>query len=264
MRFKISFGLTGEPPFFLPVNYQSDFSAWIHKLLNFESHEFSSWLKSKGYTDSSGEYKMYTFSDLMGATHKHEENRLVVEQNHAEMLISFYADSQIEAHLEKIFKNQAVKVGDQKGKVAFKVEKFEKIPEPKFKKNKSILLSCLSPMLISEGNLNDDHFLSPDEKGFDKAFIKSLLFKYANLVKFMPEESGKGLPDLQNLKFKLAGKPKIRIVKINTGSPHQKSVKGYMFDFEIFAPDELLRIGLNSGFGELNHLGFGCCDFKKS
>jgi CRISPR-associated endoribonuclease Cas6 len=263
MRFRISFRLLGEPPFYLPENYQSEFSAWIHKMLHFEIADFSSWLKRKGYTDASGEYRLYTFSDVLFGAHKHHGNKLVVEQDHAEMLISFYADAQIEDFLRKIFEKQEFKIGDQKGKVAFRVEMFEKIPEPSIKKGKGILLSCLSPMLISDGNLQDNRFLAPDDKGFEKAFIKSLLFKYANLVKFMSGEPGKGLPDLQNLKFKLAGKPKTKIVKINSDSPHQKSVKGYLFDFEISAPEELLKIGLNSGFGELNHLGFGCCDLKK-
>jgi CRISPR-associated endoribonuclease Cas6 len=263
MRFRISFRLLGESPFFLPVNYQSEFSVWIHKMLHFESAEFSSWLKSKGYADASGEYRLYTFSDVLFGAHKHHDDSLVVEQDHAEMLISFYADPEIQDFLSVIFDNQEFKIGGQKGKVAFRVEKFEKIPDPSIKKGKSILLSCLSPMLISDGNLNEGRFLAPDDKGFDKAFIKSLLFKYANLVKFMSAEPGKGLQDLQNLKFKLTGKPKAKIVKINTGSPHQKSVKGYLFDFEISAPHELLKIGLNSGFGELNHLGFGCCDLKR-
>jgi CRISPR-associated endoribonuclease Cas6 len=263
MRFRISFRLLGESPFFLPLNYQSEFSVWIHKMLHFESAEFTAWLKSKGYTDASGEYRFYTFSDVLFGAHKHHDDRLVVEQDHAEMLISFYADPEIQDFLTKIFQNHEFKIGDSKGKVAFRVERFEKVPDPVFKKSKTITLSCLSPMLISEGNLQEGRFLAPDDKGFDKAFIKSLLFKYANLVKFMSAEPGKGLPDLQNLKFKLAGKPKAKIVKINTGSPHQKSVKGYLFDFEISAPDELLKIGLFSGFGELNNFGFGCCDVKR-
>ena len=264
MRFKMSFRVTGEPPFFLPVNYQSEFSVWIHKMLHFESVEFSSWLKSKGYTDASGEYRLYTFSDILFGAHKHHENRLVVEQDHAEMLISFYADSQIEDFLLKIFENQEFKIGDKNAKAAFRVEKFEKIYDPEFTEGDSIILTCLSPMLISGDSKNDVHFLAPDEKGFDKAFIKSILFKYANLVKFMSGNKGKGLPDLQSLKFGLIGKPRAKIVKINTASPHQKSVKGYMFDFKLWAPVELLKIGLYGGFGELNHLGFGCCDIKKN
>ncbi len=262
MRFRISFRILGESPFFLPVNYQSEFSVWIHKMLHFESADFSAWLKGKGYTDASGEYRLYTFSDVLFGAHKHHEERLVVVQDHAEMLISFYADAQIEDFLRTIFENQEFKIGVQKGKVAFRVEKFEKIPDPLIKQGKTTLLSCMSPMLISDGNLHESRFLAPDEKGFDRAFIKSLLFKYANLVKFMSGEPGQGLPDLQDLRFKLTGKPKSKIVKINTGSPHQKSVKGYLFDFKFEAPLELVKIGLYGGFGELNHLGFGCCDLK--
>jgi CRISPR/Cas system endoribonuclease Cas6 (RAMP superfamily) len=126
MRFRISFRLLGESPFFLPLNYQSEFSVWIHKMLHFESAEFTAWLKSKGYTDASGEYRFYTFSDVLFGAHKHHDDRLVVEQDHAEMLISFYADPEIQDFLSEIFDNQEFKIGDPKGKVAFGLKGLKK------------------------------------------------------------------------------------------------------------------------------------------
>jgi CRISPR-associated endoribonuclease Cas6 len=263
MRFKIDFRLIGDPPYYLPVNYQNEFSVWVHKMLHFESPGFTEWLKTKGYSDSNGEYTLYTFSDILFGAHKYESDRLLVEQDKANMIISFYADPEIEKYITDIFEGKEFKIGDNKGKVMFRAEKVKKLPDPIPSGAGSLNITTLSPVLISDGSKNNGVFLSPDEKGFDKVFFKSLMFKYANLVKFMSGNPGNGLPDLQSLEFKLIGKPKAKTVKVKTDSPHQKSVKGYHFDFRLKAPLELLKIGMYGGFGELNHLGFGCCDVKK-
>ena len=263
MRFRINFTLEGKAPFTLPASYQSEFSAWIHKMLHFENDEFNKWLKKKAYTDSSGEYHMYTFSDVVFPGHKNQNDKILVEGNKADMIISFYADPEIESLLYPIFEKQEFKVGDMQGKVAFKVEKIEKIEEPDLSKGGSYTFRCISPMLVSENNKVDGPFHSPDQKDFDKIFFKSLMFKYANLVKFMAIDPGKGLPNLKELEFKLIGKPRPKIVKIKSDTPHQKSVKGFVFDFNLKAPEELLKIGYNGGFGDFNHLGFGCCELKQ-
>ncbi len=263
MRFKIDFRLIGDSPFYLPVNYQNEFSAWVYKMLHFESSAFTKWLQTKGYSDSNGEYTLYTFSDVLFGAHKYEGDRLLVEQDKANMIISFYADPEIEQYITDIFEDKEFKIGDNKGKVLFRVEQVKKLPDPISSDTESLEIKTLSPVLISDGSKNNGVFLSPDEKGFDKAFFKSLMFKYATLVKFMSGNPGKGLPDLQALEFKLIGKPKAKIVKVKTDSPHQRSVKGYHFNFILKAPLELVKIGMYGGFGELNHLGFGCCDVKK-
>lgn len=262
MRFKLNFKLVGEAPFLLPTNYQNEFSSWIHKMLHFEVDGFGKWAREKGYTDSRGEYRMFTFSDVQFVGHKHQGDRLIVEHNEAAVVLSFYGDPEIEPFVFAIFENKEFKIGDKKGKVAFVVESIEKLQEALPDTTREMTFTCLSPMLIAEPGKTDGPFLSPDQKDFDKIFFKNLMFKYARLIKFMNEKPGNGLANLQDLKFKLHGKPKPRIVKIKTDSPHQLSVKGYVFDFTVKAPVELLNIGYNGGFGELNHLGFGCCGVK--
>jgi CRISPR-associated endoribonuclease Cas6 len=37
-------------------------------------------------------------------------------------------------------------------------------------------------------------------------------------------------------------------------------VRGYLCEFELQAPAELLRLGFQAGFGEKNSLGFGCAE----
>ncbi len=261
MRFKIEFELQGEAPYSIPVNYQSEFSAWIHKMLHFQSGTFRSFLADKKFLDATGEYKLFTFSDVVFGPHKVVDDRLMVEEEYASMILSFYAQEDIEPHVIDTFQNQEFKMGDARGKVSVKIDKIQSLEMPDFSKLKKAVFRTLSPMLMGEPGSNK--YITPDQKDFDKVFFKSLMFKYANLVKYMPSGAANGLSGLNDLQFKLMGKPRTRHVKIRTDTPHQKSVKGYMFDFEVKAPDELLKIGYNAGFGDLNHLGFGCCELKK-
>jgi len=259
MRFKIDFSILGEKPYVLPVNYQQEFSAWIHKMLHFENPGFNKWITSKGYTDQQGEYQLYTFSDVHFPEIKHHEDRIILEKNNAGMLISFYAKEGIEGFIPEIFKGKEFKIGDSKSKVAFRIENMERASDPDLTKNE-IRFRAVSPLLISDPGRNDGLFLNPDQKDFENVFFKSLMFKYANLVKFMHGANASELSGLQDLRFSLLSKPKSKIIKIKTDTPHQKSVKGYLFDFSVKAPEVLLAIDYHAGFGDLNNLGFGCCE----
>ena len=59
--------------------------------------------------------------------------------------------------------------------------------------------------------------------------------------------------------FKLLSAPKARLLHIK-----QTKVKGYLFDFELMAPKDLMRLGFLGGFGEKNSsLGMGMVGIKK-
>jgi CRISPR-associated endoribonuclease Cas6 len=260
MRFKIEFKLLGEAPFSLPINYQSEFSAWIHKMLHFQSSEFKQWLATKKFLNQVGEYNLFTFSEVMLAPHKQQNEKVIVEGDSASVVISFYAPAEIEPFIHAIFNRQEFKIGDSRLKAAIRVESVQTLPVPDFKEKKKVAFTCLSPILIGQPGQTTDIFISPDQKDFEKVFFKNLMFKYANLIKYASPGQGNGLSDLNDLQFRLIGKPKTRIIKVRTDSPHQKSVKGYSFNFEVRAPVELLAIGYEAGFGDLNNLGFGCCE----
>jgi CRISPR-associated endoribonuclease Cas6 len=49
--------------------------------------------------------------------------------------------------------------------------------------------------------------------------------------------------------------------KLITIKPHKEAIKvrGYLFDFRLTAPLDILEVGYHGGFGAKNSQGFGCC-----
>lgn len=261
MRFRIVMDLVGEGPNLLPVSYQPEFSSWIYKTLHFGSDSLFKWLEKGGYLDQNNEYHLYTFSNLKLTDFSHEGDRLLIKQSSTSMCLSLVAAEGIEPFISELFQKQEPRIGDKKSKVQFKVSQVERLPEPEFSDN--MTLSCISPLVLTNREKKKPEFLAPDEKNYGVLFFKNLMAKYATMVKQLPSASQGGLSGLTDLKFKLLGKPTSRVVRINPGTPYQASIKGYLFDFAVQAPAELIRLGYHAGFGDQGQQGFGCCKIKK-
>jgi CRISPR-associated endoribonuclease Cas6 len=68
----------------------------------------------------------------------------------------------------------------------------------------------------------------------------------------------------ENLKFTSRTKnPVSRLQTIKAHTNEEVKVRGYLFDFEITAPPQLIKTGYESGFGAMNALGFGCGEVSK-
>ena len=68
----------------------------------------------------------------------------------------------------------------------------------------------------------------------------------------------KPLPENQPVAFRLLTEhPKKRGIRIKAFTPAETKIIGYLFDFEITAPPELIRLGMLAGFGGENAMGFG-------
>jgi CRISPR-associated endoribonuclease Cas6 len=175
------------------------------------------------------------------------------------MNISFYAGEAAEPFIIGLFKNQEFSIGDKISKVQFRVNSIEKLPEPEWKP--TMTFRTESPIIISKKETETSRnakYLSPEEPGYGELLIKNLLTKYMAVMKQQNGISQSitfGNPAGTN--FTLKGKPRSKVIKIKVGTPEETSLKGYLFDFEITAPVELIKMGFNSGFGEKNSLGFG-------
>lgn len=104
-------------------------------------------------------------------------------------------------------------------------------------------------------------YISPEESDFETLFLNNLTNKYIALVSagIIPSSKGREVADMS---FKCTAKPRQKLIKVKSGTAAEVMLRGYLFSFELKAPQELLQIGYFGGFGEKNSLGFGCCDIR--
>ena len=88
--------------------------------------------------------------------------------------------------------------------------------------------------------------------------LKTYCLKYVAILKSKPQQGNLLNFANNDLRFELINKPKSKLIKIKTDTPQQTHIKGFLFDFKLSAPVELMKLGYFAGFGEKNSLGFGC------
>lgn len=247
----------------LPLNYQYPLSAWIYKIINKADQVYARWLHEEGHKIENKQFKLFTFSQIFLEKYRINEDRLLIESDSAELYISFYAEKTLENFIIGLFQDQQLQIRDRKSQAAFTVKTVESLPEPQF--SDQMTFRCLSPLCLSKtvrkNGKKSPFYLPPDHEDFNACFINNLVFKYFSvhpedraMKKIISSTHYDGVSHLR--------KPKSRLITVKAGTKEETRVRGYLFDFKLHAPAELIRLGYEAGFGEKNSLGFGCVDSK--
>lgn len=258
MRLKLNFKLSGKKQV-LPLNYQYPISAWIYKVLDKADNEFTSILHDNGYTLENGKtFKLFTFSKLQFPKNTWKiipkSDRMEVWSRNAYLTISFQLPEQTEKFVIGLFKEQKAFIGDKISGIDLEVENIEAL-KTDVPESKTLKLKTITPIVLGinvEGKENEQ-YLSPITADYNKLILKNLHDKY--------RATGKSEINLNDLAFnvtKLFPKTEMQTIKAHT--PAETKVRAYHFEFELTAPKELVEIGLNSGFGSMNSIGFGFCE----
>jgi len=262
MRFKLTAEFLGKSPYILPINYQYELSAWLYKIIHRGDKDFAVWLHKHGYMDSKRQYKLFTFSNLSLDKFRAQNDRLIIENPEAKLIVSFYAGEAAEPFIKGLFMNSEGSIGDKQSRVNFRITNVETLPVPSF--NDEQTFNTLSPLVVSklaDSMEGKPKFLSPEDDNFEEILFQNLVNKYtAWLLSAGGKEKTINLKTSNNFSFKLLNKPKSRLITIKSGTEQQTKVRGYMFRFSLKAPVDILKLGYQSGFGEKNSLGFGCVE----
>ncbi|GAB4326958.1 MAG: CRISPR-associated endoribonuclease Cas6 [Flammeovirgaceae bacterium] len=256
MRFRLILGINIHRTPILPFNYQYELSSWIYKIISKADEEYAYFLHQNGYESNQKSFKFFCFSNFIIPQYKIVKDvGFLLQSNQIVLFISFYVDKAAEKFVAGLFQNQRGSIGTQETQLDFRVECVETAPI-RFGTDK-VHLQTISPLVIARKNeQGKKDYLSPLDSNFKELFIRNLLEKY--------KASGKEMPPVwQNYPFSLevdekSVRSKLITIKQNTSNPIQ--VKGYLFDFILQAPKELLEVGLTAGFGNENAQGFGMCD----
>ena len=254
MRYKFTLKLVDLLRNVLPVNYQFELGSWFYRMLNNPDSTLHNYLVSSGYIPKDEPFRNFVFSHLMVPDRKIEADRLLIESERVGLIFSTIPDASLVPLVKSIFQDTLFLLGDRISQVSFLIEKVEQLPEPEF--TGKMTFKTLSPLHLTmkmHGRKNE-LFLSPETSGYARFFFENLHQKYRILY-------GHDHPhDPLTGKFKLRSPVTQKGITMQSGTPGQSKLIGYQLRFRLQADPELLKAGYYLGFGEKNHLGFGCCE----
>jgi CRISPR-associated endoribonuclease Cas6 len=261
MRFKIHLGVVRGSV--LPINYQYPISSWIYKSINRADSEFARLLHEKGYLGfkEGRPFKFFTFSKLDIPERDVYEDRLIIKSSEVYLEVSFLIEQAVEKFITGIFQHQHVGIGDKRSNVDFEVLGIEANPIKVC--SDEVNITTHSPIVISQPEVLNGklraRYLSPKDPDYKKYFLQNLIRKsesYSAYTGYAINPNWLKVMDWELLHGRV--KSKMQIIKAETAQ--QTKVRGYEYNFKLKAPEPLIEIGLASGFGEKNSLGFGCSD----
>ncbi len=254
MRYKLTLKLVDPLRNILPVNYQYELGAWFYRMVNRPEGKLSNYLVSAGLLSPDKPFRNFVFSNLMVPDRKIEGDRLSIQSEKIGLLFSTLPDEGMIPLVKENFGDTRFILGDRISQVSIAVENIELLPEPVF--TDKMTFKTLSPLHLAmkmQGRKNE-LFLSPETPGYSTVFYSDLHKKFKMVNGFdHPHDPLAG-------KFKLRSPVTQKGITLQSGNPGQNKLIGYQLRFRLQADPQLLRAGYYLGFGEKNHLGFGCCE----
>jgi CRISPR-associated endoribonuclease Cas6 len=260
MRFKLYLRPTSARPRIM-WNYHYPLSSWLYGIIAKADESYADFLHNKGYELSTRKrFKHFTFSDLRCKIGKSDTKGFEIVSPLVEWTVSFYIDKAAESFIVGLFQDQEIRLFDKSHDATFMIERVETLSESII--TPTTRLKATSAMVVAE-KLNDmDQYLEPSDERFSKYLVEGLKDKYLSA---MLERGEKINPDFQHqeISFKLTegSNVKSRKVTIKDGKSSATEVRGFRnFEFELTAPEEIIKVGLYGGLGKEASQGFGFCE----
>ncbi len=254
MRYKFTLKLVDPLRNVLPVNYQFELGSWFYRMINDPGSALYAGLAAAGYVKEGEPFRNFVFSNLMVPDRKIEADRMLIRSERIGLIFSTVPDGSLVHMVLESFQDARFLLGDRTSQVSFLVEKAELQPDSEF--TDKMTFRTLSPIHLTQkiqGRKNE-LYLSPEAAEFQRLFYENLQKKFRLLNGFdHPHDPSEG-------KFKLRSPVAQKGITIQSGTSGQTKLIGYQLRFRLQADPGLIRAGYYLGFGEKNHLGFGCCE----
>lgn len=265
MRLKIIFKVL-NPGAKLPFSYKYEMSSWLYKALGTGNPELTTWLHNHGYTEEHKRFKFFTFSDLRipRGGYQVAPPYMKIWADEVSALLSFYVDQTAEAMIIAAFHNQQLDLGDKFHQLKLQIQ--ELTAKHVHISSETLTLKTNAPLIVTrpadlQKGERHAQYLSPNHEDYEHFFCQNLIAKYTAALNHQLIEP---VDPFSNISFKLLpGKVAKKGITIKAHTPAQTKVIGYQFNFELTAPKPLLRLGILSGFGEKNAMGFGSVEINE-
>jgi CRISPR-associated endoribonuclease Cas6 len=259
MELKITF--QNVTPTTIPINYQYYLGTWIYKIIASADESYAAFLHDEGYmvNNSQKKFKLVCFSNLYCPSFEMLDNytRLKLKSTEISMKIRFKVDEALKNFVKGLFIDQTLQIKNGYDSMAeFKVSTVEM-------RDTDIVgdrthLRAITPIVIGRKNARgNDDYLSPLDEGYEDLFFKNLFDRYIASGGSIKPEWQHTTPSIRVINPQLV---KSRLLTLKEGRKDETKVKGFLYDFEIVAPREIIEASYLGGFGKECSWGFGFCE----
>lgn len=240
MLLKISFRSIDGTVFKIPIDYLEILQGFIYKNI---SSEFSSFLHDTGYFYEKRSFRLFTFSRLISRYYRDASKHTIAFQNP----VHFYVATALPDLYQELGNTLLMKddlwLGNQR--IEITEVQVKKIPLPE----SDVVVRTVSPITMystfeKPNGRKMTVYYEPDDLDYNELITQNLIKKY----KAFHDKDIEGFVKLEPL-----GKYRIHKAYYK-GFP----IKGAMGRFKISGSPELIKIGLETGFGSKNSQGWGC------
>lgn len=247
---RIAFKLSHRTGAVLPMDYRAAVSAWIYKTIAQNNPELSQQLHDEGFTSlGHRKFKYFTFGNISPKRFEAKGSTFTLAEGPSRLEASFYLSEIAQNLMMGMFKDMRFHLGSYKRPELFEITQAVVLPSPEW--SGTMRFRLISPCCIAktEAGARTATYLPPSHAEFGERLIQNLKNKYMAL----PDSIRPSVDLAAPCHFKLIREGKPRLHRI-----HNTKVRGYLFDFELTAPVELIKLGYYAGFGEKGAgLGFG-------
>ncbi len=247
MRIKLHFNIPKN--FYLPVSHNEILQGFIYHHLE---RSLADYVHDEGFNHKGRKFRLFTFSRILGDIRFDKTRR----DFHLSSSFTLVIASPVVVILESLARTLVNSDNLQLNGNEIILDSIDVQVEKKSLSN-SCVIRMLSPVTVySTLQMGDGrtktYYYNPREKEFGELIRKNLEKKYELIYK-------KPLPE-GDFEINMLGSSKNR-EKIITYKDY--IIKGWMGDFEINGPPELILTGLDAGLGAKNSQGFGCFEILK-
>lgn len=237
---KIKVTLKSDSDIVLPIGYNRHVQGFIYENID---RNLACFLHDEGYIHNGRKFKLFSFSNLFG---EYEVNDNLIKFKDK---VSLVVTSPVDEFCKSISNELIMSGGLVLGRNKLKLDNIELV---RIESQDSMIISTLSPIVAySTLGLEDSKkytkYFRASEAEFERIVKENLLKKYKVLY-------GRSLENAA-LKIEPLGATKQKFIYYKNFL-----IKGETGKFKIIGNKELIKIGLEAGFGSKNSQGFGCVE----
>lgn len=263
---RIQFILSCQRGTIIPINYQSEISNWIFTALAKAGSELVAHTQELGFDIATHRFRQFTFSPLAIFPYEMDQVRQEFKLlgNQVKIAVSIYLHPRFEQQVVSLFRQTPLQLGMLEGKPAyFEVKHWQIMPRMQFKE--SVQFKAISPISITntEDLIAANPYLLPDSDTYDISFFTHLIRRFKAAKQYKSLAGLKLLDPSYPMSYRLLGQAKSRLIHLKHSHEGFTQLRGFVYDFEITLPPDLMEYAYYCGLGEYPYLGFGYVDLRE-